>query len=205
MPTRSLGMFDERIIELKTEIGYRKKVKHLDLPGQAHYLTFSCFKTQPFLSKDRSRFWVIDALKNARTKHGYELWAWVIMPEHVHLLVLPRNDVTISKILNSIKLSVGKTASIWVQNHAPDFLSKMTDIQPSGKSALRFWQRGGGYDRNICSVDEVYEKIHYIHKNPVRRGLVNHPEDWIWSSYRAYEKGIEEPISIDKDSLPPYK
>ena len=205
MPTRSLGMLDERKPELKTEIGYRKKIKRLDLPGQAHYLTFSCFKSQPFLNKDRSRLWFIDALKNARTKHGFELWAWVIMPEHVHLLVLPKNDVTISKILNAIKLSVGKTASNWVQDHAPDFLPKMIDIQPNGKIAFRFWQRGGGYDRNICSVDEVYEKIHYIHKNPVRRGLVNHPEDWLWSSFRAHEKGVEEPISIDKESLPPNK
>jgi len=191
--------------KMKTKIGYSKRIKKLDLPGQAHYLTFSCFHNQLFLNKDRTRKWFIDALRNARDKHGFELWAWVIMQEHVHLLLLPRNGVKVNKILTSVKLSVGKTASNWITENAPDFLPKMIDVQPNGKKATRFWQRGGGYDRNICSVEEVYEKINYIHKNPVRRGLVSHSEDWYWSSCRAYEYNEQEPISIDRESLPPIR
>ena len=188
---------------MKTEIGYRKKIKRLDMPGQAHYLTFSCFHNQQFLNKDRARRWFIEALENSRKKHHYDLWAWVIMPEHVHLMVLPGTESRISNLLKSIKLSVAKTASSWVKENAPGFLSSMTDTQPDGTKTIRFWQRGGGHDRNNCSVDELYEKINYIHKNPVRRGLVDHPGDWNWSSYRALENKEDTPISIDRESLPP--
>jgi putative transposase len=118
-------------------------------------------------------------------------------------MVLPREGTKISQLLKTIKLSVGKLASNWVKENAPEFLPNMTDTQPDGMETIRFWQRGGGYDRNICSVDELYEKINYMHKNPVRRGLVNHPGDWYWSSYRAFEERINEPIDIDWESLPP--
>lgn len=190
---------------MKTEKGYRKFRKSLDIQGQAHYLTFSCFHNQPFLSKDRTRNWFIKSLANAKEKYSFELWAWVIMPEHIHLLVLPKENTKISHLLKAVKLSVGKTASNWVRENAPEYLAKMIDIQPNGKETIRFWQRGGGYDRNICSVDELYEKIIYIHKNPVKRGLVEHLGDWYWSSYRAYEYNEKEPIEIDKESLPPMK
>ena len=118
-------------------------------------------------------------------------------------MVLPRNEIKTSQILTSVKLSVGKTASKWVRQNAPEFASKMMDTQPNGSTAIRFWQRGGGYDRNMCSVDEIYEKTNYMHKNPVRRGLVGHPEQWHWSSYRAFEHNDCEPIMIDRESLPP--
>jgi len=190
---------------MKTEKGYRKLRKSHDIQGQAHYLTFSCFRNQPFLAKERTCQWLIDAIKSARVKNSFELWAWVIMPEHVHLLLLPMGDTKINKILTAVKLSVGKTASIWVRENSPEFLAKMTDTQPNGKEFVRFWQRGGGYDRNIYSVDEVYEKINYIHNNPVRRGLVKYPGDWYWSSYRYYEYNDCEPIDVDRESLPPMR
>ena len=64
---------------------YRKKVKHYDREGDAHFLTFSCCQRLALLSKDRTRQWFLDALDKGRVKHGFDLWAWVIMPEHVHL------------------------------------------------------------------------------------------------------------------------
>ena len=79
----------------------------------------------------------------------------------------------------------------------------MADVQPSGKVTHRFWLRGGGYDRNLRSVSDVHEKIQYIHANPVRRGLVVNPEDWLWSSARAWLCNVDEPIGIDRDSVPP--
>jgi putative transposase len=85
----------------------------------------------------------------------------------------------------------------------PAFLEKMTDRQPCGKVTHRFWQRGGGYDRNLRSVPDVHEKIKYIHENPLRRGLVARAEDWPWSSARAWATGMNQPIRIDWEMLPP--
>ncbi|MCA9235524.1 MAG: hypothetical protein KDA44_08625 [Planctomycetales bacterium] len=60
----------------------------------------------------------------------------------------------------------------------------------------------GGYDRNLRSVRDVHEKIRYVHENPVRRGLVATAVDWPWSSARAGATGGDEPLPIDRRSVP---
>jgi putative transposase len=180
----------------------RKCCKRYDIPGDAHALTFSCFKRLPLFSHERTCQWTLDALGQGRTKGLFDLWAYVIMPEHVHLVVLPHPDVKISIILKSLKQSVANHALSWLENNAPQFLRTLEDVQPNGDRAHRFWQRGGGYDRNLRSVDDIHEKINYVHNNPVRRGLVDRASSWRWSSCRAWETGEDTPIAIDRASLP---
>lgn len=139
-----------------------------------------------------------DALTNGRDRGLYELWAYVIMPEHVHVVLLPVDGTKISQILTAIKQSTAKRALRWLHQHSPGFLPRLLDTQPNGHESYRFWQRGGGYDRNLRSARDIYEKIDYIHNNPVRRGLVNQPVDWQWSSASAWETGIDQPIAIDR-------
>src|SRR5947207_2344717 len=89
----------------------RKNVKHFNNPGEAHFLTFSCYKRLPLLSKDRTRWWFVEAVEKARIEHEFDLWAWVIMPEHVHMLLWPRQPVyRMDRILASIKKPVGSKA-----------------------------------------------------------------------------------------------
>ncbi len=78
----------------------------------------------------------------------------------------------------------------------------MADAQPNGQVAYRFWQRGGGYDRNLWSTRDILEKVQYIHNNPLRRGLVSKPQDWPWSSWRAWALGVNEPVAVDTKTLP---
>jgi putative transposase len=179
----------------------RKRCKRYDIDGQAHCLTFSCFQRQPFLSRDRCCSWMLEGLQLGREKGMFDLWGYVIMPEHVHIVLLPKSGMKISRILTTIKQSVSKRAILWIRQNAPDFLKRMEDIQPGGKQHYRFWQRGGGYDRNLRSLEDVYEKIHYIHANPVRRRLVEKADDWKWSSYRAWQSGEDIPLAIDRESL----
>ena len=131
----------------------------------------------------------------------FHLWGFVFMPDHVHLVLLPQPDVKISQILASIKSSVSKRAILWVKRNTPTFLKQMEDAQPNGIVRHRFWQRGGGYDRNLRSVADVREKIRYVHENPVRRGLVTSADQWHWSSYVAWETGQDCPIPLDRESL----
>jgi putative transposase len=182
---------------------HRKRCRRYDVPWQAHYLTFSCFLRQAFFRGTQSPLWLIRAVDQARDKCPFQLWAFVIMPEHVHLLVLPGEGVSVSSILYQIKKPVTTWATSWVRSNRASFLAKMADRQPSGKTCHRFWQRGGGYDRNLRSVAEAHEKIVYIHENPVRRGLAARARDWPWSSWRAWEEGVDEPIRIDRQTLPP--
>ena len=148
---------------------------------------------------------MLKALTLGREKGQYDLWAYVIMPEHFHAVVWPRPSVRVASILSTWKQSVSKRALNWLRNNAPAFLAQLEDTQPNGKRHHRFWQRGGGYDRNLRSVSDIYEKIDYIHNNPVRRGLVKTPAEWPWSSCRAWEIGEDEPIAIDRQSLPRLK
>ena len=181
---------------------HRKRCKRWDIDWDAHCLTFSCYHRQAFLASPRTRRWFADALLAAKAKHPFDLWAYVLMPEHVHLVLLPAEGVRISPLLKSMKLPVTIRSLRWVREHAPSFLARMEDRQPNGVVAHRFWQRGGGYDRNLRSVQDAYEKIRYIHGNPVRRGLVAQPEDWPWSSAGTYATGEEGFIPLDLDSLP---
>lgn len=182
--------------------GHRKLCKRYDVEGEAHCLTFSCFQQLPLFSRPRSCQWMLDALQLARRRGQYDLWAYVIMPEHVHIVLLPCPGVKISGILTTLKQSVAKKALLWLRLNRPDFLPKLEDIQPNGRRHFRFWQRGGGYDRNLRTIADIFEKIAYVHNNPVRRGLVAKAIDWSWSSCRAWEMGLDEPIGIDRHSLP---
>jgi len=182
---------------------YRKTCRRYDEPGDVHYLTFSCFQRRPFLSRPRTCRWFIDAIEAAREKHQFDLWAFVIMPEHVHMLIYPRRPAySISSILSSLKIPVTRRAERFVREQAPEFAVQMTDRQPNGKTSLRFWQSGGGYDRNLWSPKHIWEAIDYIHDNPVRRDLCESPLDWPWSSVLYYEDRESGPLRIDLDSLP---
>ena len=88
----------------------RKTRKTYDTPGDSHFLTFSTFKRLPLLTKERSCQWVVDAIALSRERNPFELWAWVIMPEHVHLVLYPHEGIKIASILNTIKQSSSKRA-----------------------------------------------------------------------------------------------
>ncbi len=180
-----------------------KSCRRFNEPGHAHSLTFSCFQRRQFLSKDRTRNWLIEALAESRLVWQFDLWAWVIMPEHVHVLIWPRQPkYSISKILASIKLPVARRAVRYARCTAPHALHLLEDLQPNGKRYHRFWQRGGGYDRNIFDEEAVYAEIEYIHQIPIRRALAERAQDWLWSSaaYYAGERNVK--LIPDFASLP---
>ncbi len=181
----------------------RKIRKRLDQPQDARELTFSCYCGHRFLSRDRTRRWFVEELGAARNAWPVDLWAWVIMPEHVHLLVRPRQpDVEIGRCQGAIKERVGRRAVAWLERNAPQWLPRIT-VCEGPRTRRRFWQPGGGYDRNVVGLATVHRVIHYIHANPVRRGLVASAEDWEWSSARWYA-GIR-PVPIEMDATIPLR
>jgi putative transposase len=179
----------------------RKRVRHFDLPGDAHFLTFSCFQRLPLLSRDRTRKWLVGAIAEARAKHGFELWAWVIMPEHVHLLIHPKSTETkVSGILADIKRPVGQSAIAYLVARRSPFLKRLT-VQNANRTYRRFWQAGPGQDHNIYDPETAHRVVEYIHNNPIRRGLVQAALDWEWSSAADWSRQVGVPIRVDR-SLP---
>jgi putative transposase len=194
-----------------TPAGYRKLVKHFD-NGEPHFLTFSCHDRLPLLSKDRTRLWLTEALDAARRKHGFHLWAWVIMPEHVHLLIWPpaaeiaasfRSTRGKTKgILADIKRPVAQKAIRYLKQHSPEYLERLT-IRNRRRTYRRFWLAGSAYDENVCETSALHEICEYIHNNPVRRGLVARAEDWLWSSAREWSNLAGDVLCRVDRTIPP--
>ena len=182
----------------KTSQIRRKTIRHYNIIGHAHFLTFSCYQRLPFLGKERARRWLIDAVLRAREKHRYALLAYVIMPEHVHLLVYPLDyEYNISLFLKSVKQSVARRARSYLEENDRNWLERLI-VKRGNKHVFRFWQAGPGYDRNIVNKEELFEKIKYIHNNPVRSELVSNPEEWKWSSAGWYNGEKDVVMTLDE-------
>ena len=162
-------------------------------------VTFACFHNQPFLGSDRSRSWVCNAIGRARELHMFELWAYVIMPTHVHLLIWPQSPVP--SILLSLKQSVANRAVSFARKHQPQTLERMAHRRPSGNVTHRFWQRGGGFYRNLWTPAHIFSAIEYIHMNPVRDGLCGRAEEWKWSSASQYAS-LRDMVPVAQTMLP---
>jgi putative transposase len=122
------------------------------------------------------------ALEQGRMRYGFYVLGYVVMPEHVHLLVTePEHDI-LATAIKAMKQSIARRLV---------------------KTGEHFWQ-GRYYDFNVNTTEKRIEKLRYIHHNPVKRGLVELPEQWPWSSYRHYATGecgtveIESPMSAWK-------
>ncbi|HMN41971.1 MAG TPA: transposase [Phycisphaerales bacterium] len=161
-----------------------KTIKRFNHPRTGHELTWSCFHQRSLLSTPERRTLVVDAIRNASERHGYAVLAFVVMPNHVHLLVRHAAEHDVSALLFAIKrpssfrlkqmMSEGEQASLVVHERP-------------GKTAFRFWQEGPGYDRNIGD-DTINDSIRYLHLNPVRKGLCRRAAEWEWSSASWYAR-----------------
>jgi putative transposase len=174
---------------------------HFEIPAHAHELTFSCYRNKNFLLDEGACIFLAEAVNMGREKHCLKVWAYVFMPNHVHLLLYPSDETySISKILLTIKQSVARRILIKARKTDPSQLIQFrTGI---GSKKYRFWQDGGGYDRNIIKRDTLLKTIDYIHDNPVRKGLVKSPGDWKWSSFGDWYDNRQGPVKIDKEDFP---
>lgn len=171
----------------------RKRMKRWDAPGTVRFLTFSCFERLPLFSNPRIADHFVESLGSARDAERFELFAYVVMPEHVHMLM--RSSLPLSAPLRRLKTTFAqRVISRWRELDAP-ILNKLTGAD----GTVRFWQRGGGFDRNVRDLDELQREIRYIHRNPVVRGLCMTPPDYVWSSASAW---AGEPAQLCCDSPP---
>jgi len=141
-----------------------------------HFITFSSYNREPRLNTPRARDIFEHALERVRRWYGFYVAGYVVMPEHVHLLVTEPERAQLALALQMLKQNVAR---------------QLRD--PEGGS---FWQPRY-YDFNVWSEAKRIEKLRYIHRNPVRRGLVLSPEQWPWSSFRHYVSGVEGAVEIE--------
>jgi putative transposase len=176
----------------------RKRLRRYERPNDVRFLTFSTYQRLPLFQNDRIKDRFAHDLAAARNKFRFHLYAWVIMPEHVHLLMWPLlPECPVPTVLRELKRPFAED----VIDRWRSLSARVLDRLQGSDGAAHFWQPGGGYDRNIHSMKEFNEKRNYIHNNPVTRGLVARPEDWPWSSARWYAGDRTGPVSLNP--LPP--
>lgn len=169
-----------------------------NLPNHAHFLTFSCYRRRQLLTDDKIRSQLLQSWDSERRDGSFAIWAYVIMPEHIHLLVYPHDEkYEMAVILRRLKESFSRRIVKNWEEHAPHLLGRIT-VQRGARVVHRFWQEGGGYDRNLYDWNTIGRAINYIEWNPVRRGLVRDPSDWKWSSARARAGCADVPFAIDR-------
>jgi putative transposase len=166
---------------------HRKKVKHYHVAGHFHELTFSCYRRKPLLTNDKWREMLSRSVDAACDTEEFQLIAFVFMPEHVHLLVLPDDAKSnVSRLLAKIKQPFSKQIKEVLQSHKSRLLNSLTVRERPGMHCFRFWQEGPGFDRNLHKPQAIEASIEYIHLNPVRRKLCKRAVDWKWSSARFH-------------------
>jgi len=137
-----------------------------------HFITFSCARHQPILGTEAARDTLSELLERTRELYVFDVLGYVIMPDHVHLLVTEPEEKPLSVAIQILKQRFSKTRTedhVWEPRY---------------------------YDFNIRTEKKRIEKLRYIHRNPVRRELVDKPEDWRWSSFRDYAGLSRGPVTV---------
>jgi putative transposase len=143
--------------------------------GDFHFLTWSCYRRRAYLSAAPAMELFEDALERTHLHYLFAVAGYVVMPEHVHLLVSEPRRALLSRAVQALKLSVSMR---------------------SGEKP--FWQ-AHYYDFNVSSHSKFVEKLRYIHRNPVRRGLAAKPQDWKWSSFLHHQTGMRGTVEIESE------
>jgi putative transposase len=149
--------------------------------GHLHFITFTCYRRLPLLRSARARNAFVQILGETRDRYGFSLVGYVVMPEHIHLLISEPVKGTPSIVIQVLKQRVSRR--LRRKKRAPAEQFKM--FACGDDSLPRFWQRRF-YDFNVWSLKKRVEKLHYMHMNPLKRKLVDHPKDWPWSSFSFY-------------------
>jgi putative transposase len=143
-----------------------------------HFITFSCYRRKPFLEKNSSKDTVEEILEKTRQERGLCIAAYVLMPEHLHLLTDEPVNGTLATFIQIFKQRVSRR------------------LKPASEE--RFWTIRY-YDFNVHNEEKRIEKMRYIHRNPVKRGLAAHPEDYRWSSFNHYATGARGIVEIESE------
>ena len=141
--------------------------------GDLHFLTFSCYRRQPNLDTSKSRNRCQRSLEETRRQYKFNVLGYVVMPEHMHLLVTEPQRESLAAAMQAFKQSVAHHLG----------------------ASEPFWQTRY-YDFNVYTERKRIEKLRYIHRNPVVRGLVASPEEWQWSSFRQYALGVQGTVTV---------
>ena len=145
-----------------------------------HFITCSCYQRRALLGTANSRNCFLRILEETRQRYRFVVVGYVVMPEHIHLLLSEPEVGSPATVMQVLKQ---RTSRAMLPAREKD-------------SRTPFWLERF-YDFNVYSKGKKTEKLHYMHANPVIRRLVRRPKDWPWSSWSFYEKGEVGLVRVD--------
>ncbi len=169
----------------------RRKLKRYYGAGDLHFITCSCYQRRPLLGTPQRRDLFLSVLEQMRVRYQFVVVGYVIMPEHIHLLISEPQEKNPSTVMQALKPGFARRVSAEAQRRANTAQADLFDHLPQ-----HIWQKRF-YDFNVWTEHKRIEKLRYMHRNPAQRGLVESPEFWRWSSYRAYLLGEAGPVKIN--------
>jgi putative transposase len=175
------------------------QLRHYDDSGLARFVTFACHKGYPLFTNPDIAQLFIDHLSALRSNQNIKIFAYVLMPEHVHLVLLPPENVKLGILIGQMKGRFARdVVQLWEQQGAT-VPKQLCNVEHGTRKHI-IWKRRC-HDHNCRNIEAVKTRIEYCHYNPVRRGLVKKPDAWKWSSCQWYMG--KKDIPLEMDSLPP--
>ena len=157
-----------------------------------HFITWSCYRRLPFLNSAAARDRLLSTLEQVRVRYRFVVVGYVVMPEHVHLLISEPEVGTPSTAMQVLKQRTARALLPQRKRKNP----RQRNLFGEEPRPRAFWQ-ARFYDFNVWTTKKRVEKLSYMHRNPVKRGLVDSPEQWGWSSYRFYTLGETGPVQVN--------
>lgn len=178
-----------------------RKYFQISRDSQALYITVITKDRLPVFRTDPINLVVCQAINEARNSGGFLLFAYVIMPDHMHLLTdCPRTSAEVLRYLKG--LIARRVINYLKEKNYDKSLAKLRHEEWKRQHSYSLWQQ----EKNVFSIfsERVFmQKVNYIHLNPVRAGLVERAIDYRWSSARIWQRrpAEDEPLMVDIDRI----
>jgi putative transposase len=162
--------------------------------GYLHFITTSCCQRMPLLAASQHRDLLLQVLEQVRRRYRFVVVGYVVMPEHVHLLLGEPERGDPSKVMQAIKQGFARRL---LRNLRAACDTRQLSLWNRALSDGHIWQ-SRFYDFVVFTEKKRVEKLRYMHRNPVKRGLVLEPQQWPWSSYRHYADGERGVVLVNE-------
>lgn len=177
-------------------------MESFEISGHLFYITSVTYGRLQLFKRPSFVIPLYDSLNFYRYKLGFKLIGYVIMPDHIHLLIWPRNEEVVANFMRDFKTFTAKRIIRQAEVEGKEeWLLHFKDAgAETERSENKVWQ-DSYWEVELFSEKFVRQKINYIHRNPIRAGLVSAPEAYPYSSYRNYQLNEEWFVEIDRGWL----
>lgn len=174
-------------------MGVKNKIEE----GFAYFLTLTVVDWVDVFTRQSFKQTIVDSLKYCQQEKDLAICAWVIMSNHIHLIAYTKNDTHLSDVLRDFKKYTSKEILKQIQTEPEsrkEWMLNRFEFAGRNDSKItnyKFWQEGNEA-KQIYTDEYFFQKLNYIHENPVAAGIVLLPQHYLYSSARDYcgEKGL---------------